>query len=75
LLAINALIVLMVIYFFHGLSIVLFFLNKYNVPSWARFGIYFFIVVQQLFFVVLVFGGLFDQWVDFRKMRRKVDKE
>ena len=75
LLAINALIVLMVIYFFHGLSIVLFFLDKYKVPSWARFGIYFFIIVQQLFFAVLVLGGLFDQWIDFRKMRRKVSKE
>lgn len=75
LLVINALIVLMVVYFFHGLSIVLFFLNKYHVPSWARFGIYFLIIVQQLFFAVLVLAGLFDQWVDFRKMHRKVDKE
>lgn len=73
LLAINALIVMMAIYFFHGLSIVLFFLNKYNIPSWARFGIYFLIIVQQLFFVVLALAGLFDQWFDFRKIQKKID--
>jgi len=71
LLAINALIVMMTIYFFHGLSIVLFFLNKYHVPPWARFGIYFLTVVQQLFFAILALAGLFDQWFDFRKIQRK----
>jgi len=71
--AINALIVMMVIYFFHGLSIVLFFLNKFNVPSWARFGVYFFIIVQQLFFAILALAGLFDQWFDFRKIQKKID--
>jgi uncharacterized protein YybS (DUF2232 family) len=73
LLAINALIVMLAIYFFHGLSIVLFFLNKYSVPSWARFGIYFLIIVQQLFFAILALAGLFDQWVDFRKIQKKTD--
>jgi uncharacterized protein YybS (DUF2232 family) len=73
LLAINALIVMMAIYFFHGLSIVLFFLNKYNVPSWARLGIYFLIIVQQLFFAILALTGLFDQWFDFRKIQKKID--
>ena len=73
LLAINALIVMMAIYFFHGLSIVLFFLNKYAVPRWARFGIYFLIVFQQLFFGLLALTGLFDQWFDFRKIQKKID--
>jgi uncharacterized protein YybS (DUF2232 family) len=71
--AINTLIVMMAIYFFHGLSIVLFFLNKYNIPAWARFGIYFLIIVQQLFIAILVLAGLFDQWVDFRKIQKRID--
>jgi uncharacterized protein YybS (DUF2232 family) len=73
LLAINGLIILMVIYLFHGLSIVLFFLNKYHVPSWLRIGVYILIVVQQLFFIALSLAGLFDQWVDFRKIHRRME--
>ena len=71
LVAINALIVIMAVYLFHGLSIILFFLNKYRVPSWARIGVYFLIILQQLFLAVLALAGLFDQWVDFRKIHRK----
>ena len=72
-LAINALIVIVAIYLFHGLSIVLFFLNKYKVPTWIRVGVYFLIMIQQLFFVVLILAGLFDQWADFRRIHRRSD--
>jgi uncharacterized protein YybS (DUF2232 family) len=71
LLAINSLIVLSVIYIFHGLSIVLFFFNKYRVPTWARLGSYILIILQQIFLVGLAFAGLFDQWIDFRKIHKK----
>jgi len=74
-LAINALIVILAIYLFHGLSIIVFFLNKYHVPSWIRLGVYFLIVVQQLFLAVLTFAGLFDQWIDFRKIHRRADSQ
>ena len=71
LVAINGLIVMLTIYVFHGLSILLFFLNKYSVPSWLRFGIYFLIFFQQIFLIVLALAGLFDQWIDFRKLHPK----
>jgi len=74
LVAINALIVMLAIYFFHGLSIILFFLNKYHVPSWIRIGIYVLIIIQQIFLAGLILAGLFDQWVDFRKIHRRSDK-
>jgi uncharacterized protein YybS (DUF2232 family) len=67
--AVNVLIVLLAIYFFHGLSILLFFLNKYRVPLWIRLGVYALIVFQQIFVIVIVLAGLFDQWVDFRRIR------
>jgi uncharacterized protein YybS (DUF2232 family) len=67
----NAMIVILVIYFFHGLSIVLFFFNKYRVPSWIRVGVYFLIIIQQLFMVFLAIAGVFDQWVDFRKIHKR----
>jgi uncharacterized protein YybS (DUF2232 family) len=71
-LSINLLIILMAIYFFHGLSILVFFLNKYRVPSWIRIGIYVLVTIQQLFMAVLALAGLFDQWVDFRKIHRRM---
>jgi uncharacterized protein YybS (DUF2232 family) len=74
-LAVNALIVILAIYLFHGLSIIVFFLNKYHVPSWIRLGIYFLIIIQQLFMAVLTFAGLFDQWIDFRKIHRRADSQ
>jgi uncharacterized protein YybS (DUF2232 family) len=67
----NVLIVLSVIYAFHGLSIAMFFFNRYNIPTWARSGIYVLIIIQQMFLIMLAFLGLFDQWIDFRKIRRK----
>jgi uncharacterized protein YybS (DUF2232 family) len=69
--AVNGLIVMIVIYAFHGLSILLFYLNKYRVPSWIRFGVYFLLLFQQVFICVLALAGLFDQWFNFRKMPRR----
>jgi uncharacterized protein YybS (DUF2232 family) len=71
LLAINALIVMSIIYAFHGLSILMFFFNKYGVPPWIRFGVYVLIILQQVFLVGLALAGLFDQWIDFRKTHKK----
>ena len=69
--ALNSLIVLLVIYVFHGLAIIMFFFNKYNIPPWARFGVYILIMIQQIFLFVLALAGLFDQWIDFRKIHKK----
>lgn len=66
--ATNALIIISVVYAFHGLSIVLFFLNKYNANVWTRVIIFSLIAFQSLFMIVLAVMGLFDQWVDFRKI-------
>lgn len=70
----NLLVVLSVIYVFHGLSILMFFFNKYRIPGWARVGIYFLIILQQIFLVMLAFVGLFDQWADFRKIHKKMEE-
>jgi uncharacterized protein YybS (DUF2232 family) len=69
--ALNSLIVLLVIYVFHGLAITMFFFNKYNIPPWARITVYLLIMIQQIFLFVLAVAGLFDQWIDFRKIHKK----
>lgn len=66
--AINALIVLVAVYVFQGLSILIFFLIKYRIPLWVRVGVYSLILFQQIFLLGLALAGLFDQWIDFRKM-------
>ncbi len=71
LIATNVLIVVMVIYLFHGLSILIFFLNKYKMPSWIRVSVYLLIIIQQFFWLFLGLAGLFDQWVDFRKLHKE----
>ena len=73
--ATNALIIISVIYMFHGLSVVLFFFDKYNVPALTRYVIYLIIVLQQLSMIILALMGLFDQWVDFRKIHSKAPTE
>jgi len=72
--AINALIILMAVYFFHGLSIMLFFMNRYRLPSWIRIGIYFFIIIQKVFVLACALAGLFDQWIDLRKIHRRIQR-
>jgi uncharacterized protein YybS (DUF2232 family) len=69
--ATNILIIIPVIYIFQGLSIVLFFFKKYNVPALTRFVIYLIIILQLLSLVILALMGLFDQWIDFRKIHSK----
>lgn len=69
--SVNVVIILMFIYLFQGISIVLFFLNKYKMPPWIRICVYFLIIVQQPFPILLALAGLFDQWADFRKLNKE----
>lgn len=71
LVAMNILIVMLVIYTFHGLAIFLFFMNKYRFPSWAKVGVFVLVFFQQIFLLIAALAGLFDQWVDFRKLRAR----
>jgi len=71
LVAVNALMIILAIYFFHGLSILLFYLNKYRVPLWMRLGVYGLILVQQVFVIGVTMGGLFDEWLDLRRIHQK----
>ena len=71
LVAVNALVIMLAIYFFHGLSILLFYLNKYRVPPWIRFGVYALILLQQILVIGVTMAGLFDQWLDLRRIHQK----
>jgi len=62
----NLLLVASVIYCFQGLSIVLFFLNKWNVPLYIRSLLYVIIVFQSLGTIFLSVIGLADVWFNLR---------
>jgi uncharacterized protein YybS (DUF2232 family) len=70
LVAVNALVIMLAIYFFHGLSILLFYLNKYRVPPWMRLGVYALILLQQSLVIGVTMAGLFDQWLDLRRIHQ-----
>jgi uncharacterized protein YybS (DUF2232 family) len=69
--AVNILLVIGVCYFIQGLAIVAFFFHKNNVPRFLRSATYVLIVFQQMFTLVVATLGLFDLWVDFRRLKKK----
>jgi uncharacterized protein YybS (DUF2232 family) len=66
----NTLIVLLFLYLLQGLSVVQFFFRKKNIPKYLRAMFYALIVLYQYLLVFIAAIGLFDIWVDFRKMNR-----
>ncbi|MFC1814997.1 DUF2232 domain-containing protein [Thermodesulfobacteriota bacterium] len=67
-LGLNGLIILMMIYFFAGIAIVTFFFEKKRFPPMFRFFLYSLIILQQLVLLVVIGLGLFDTWLNFRKL-------
>lgn len=71
----NLLIVSLMIYFYQGIAIVLFYMRKKTLPYFLKIIIYFLIIIQPLllFFVILL--GIFDVWADFRKLKCDTDNQ
>lgn len=66
----NMLVVISAVYLFAGLAIVSFFLKKSPFPAGFRYLIYFLIFAQQILTLLVAAVGLFDLWVDFRKLNK-----
>ncbi len=66
---INCFLLLSIIYCFQGLSITVFLMNKWKVPLLLRSFFYIMIVFQSLGTLILLFFGIADIWVDFRKLK------
>ncbi|AOY57874.1 conserved uncharacterized protein, DUF2232 [Desulfococcus multivorans] len=65
---VNGLIILMTIYFFVGIAIVSYYLEKKQLPLFLRICVYSFIALQQIAFFLVIGIGLFDMWLNFRKL-------
>ena len=66
----NVLIVLGLIYFFAGLSVVAYWFDRKAVPRYFRYLTYAFIALQQYLALVVIGVGLFDLWFDFRRIKK-----
>jgi hypothetical protein len=66
----NCILLLTTLYCFQGLSITIFFMNKWKVPVLLRSFFYVMIVFQSLGTLLLLFFGIADIWADFRKLKR-----
>ncbi|MEW5724769.1 MAG: YybS family protein [Thermodesulfobacteriota bacterium] len=73
--AVNLLLILGLVYFFQGLSVVAFWLDKKSAPPFLRTLIYLVIALQQYLAVIVAALGLFDLWLDFRKLKTAGEPE
>jgi uncharacterized protein YybS (DUF2232 family) len=64
----NGLIAAMTIYFFQGIAIVSFYLEKKKSPPIIKSLCYGFIFLQQIFMLLVIALGFFDTWLNFRKL-------
>jgi uncharacterized protein YybS (DUF2232 family) len=69
--AVNGLLILLTVYFLQGIAIVSYFFHKKNFPRLVRFILYSLIAIQQVFLLVVIALGIFDMWLDFRKLTPK----
>ena len=69
----NVFLVMLVIYFTQGLSIVVYFLKARNVQVFFWFVLFILIFVQPLLIGLVAGLGVFDIWADFRKLRKASD--
>ena len=72
-LCLNGLLVLGLIYFFQGLAIVAFWMERFNAPTFVRTIIYILVAFQYHLTLGVSALGLFDMWFDFRKIKRAAE--
>jgi len=54
------------IYFFQGLAVLVYYLDRWHTPKFIRFLVYLLVVVQSYGILLLTVTGLADVWIDFR---------
>lgn len=73
LIGVNGLLIVLTIYFFQGMAIVSFYFEKKKMPRFFRIMLYTLIALQQVFLLVIIGLGVFDLWLNFRKIETKQD--
>ena len=68
--AMNCFVIVVGIYFCQGLAIMAFYFKQLRMPGVARGLIYFVTLAQPLLMAVVGAAGIFDLWVDFRRLKK-----
>ena len=71
----NLFVMMMVVYFAQGMGIVIHFLKARKVPVFLWFILFILIFVQPLLIGLVAGMGVFDMWVDFRKIKSPISSE
>ena len=64
--ALNILLIITLLYFFQGMSVVSALIKKYSVPALLRIFLYTMLIIQPYLLALVAGIGIFDLWVDFR---------
>jgi uncharacterized protein YybS (DUF2232 family) len=67
--ALDCFVCVVAIYFCQGLAIMAFYFKQLGMPALARGLIYFVTVVQPVLAAIVCVVGIFDLWIDFRRLR------
>jgi uncharacterized protein YybS (DUF2232 family) len=67
--ALNAFLCVAAVYFCQGLAVMAFYFQMLAVPSIVRGVIYFVSVVQPVVAAIVCIAGVFDMWIDFRRLK------
>ena len=65
----NGLLVLLTIYFFQGIAIVAYYFEQKKIPRLFRILLYVLIALQQFLLLIVIGIGIFDTWLNFRKLK------
>jgi uncharacterized protein YybS (DUF2232 family) len=68
--AVNCFLIIVGIYFCQGLAIMAFYFKQLRMPVAARGLIYFVTLAQPVLMAVVGAAGIFDLWVDFRRLKK-----
>lgn len=69
---INLLILVSMVFVFQGISILVYFFNKWNMPLIFRWFLYIIAVIQSSGTIVLLAIGIADVWLDLRRLNKEV---
>jgi uncharacterized protein YybS (DUF2232 family) len=70
----NVLIICLFVYLLQGFAIVAYLFKERRVPWFFRYAFYLLVFTIQYLILIVAMVGLFDLWIDFRKLIRKKDK-
>lgn len=65
----NILVISLLVYFYQGIAVVLYHMKKRAFPFFLKVIIYFLLIIQPLLLLVVTVLGVFDFWLDFRKLK------